>query len=176
MKKVRIISQRQSDRSIDQYTLCPPKRRACPYRSFLFLRPLLTHSSRFYDLSRPFTSSRFCTTRNDTYITIGPIMRALLIPTAVSFLAAFASLHLLLLAPHAASASPIALDARGAPGEEPYFPSNIPSCVACQPKWDSISSCAAAAPAFRNVSEVCILCTRSDSVDSSTHENMASVI
>ncbi|GAA5955683.1 hypothetical protein JCM3765_001820 [Sporobolomyces pararoseus] len=30
----------------------------------------------------------------------------------------------------------------------PFFPENIPSCQACQPNWEGISSCAAAAPAF----------------------------
>ncbi|GAA5853059.1 hypothetical protein JCM9279_003799 [Rhodotorula babjevae] len=33
-------------------------------------------------------------------------------------------------------------------GNQPYFPSDIPSCVACEPQWSGISSCAQAAPAF----------------------------
>ncbi|BGP43257.1 hypothetical protein JCM10450v2_007402 [Rhodotorula kratochvilovae] len=33
-------------------------------------------------------------------------------------------------------------------GNVPYFPPEIPSCVACQPEWSGISSCASAAPAF----------------------------
>ncbi|GAA5845256.1 hypothetical protein JCM5353_006783 [Sporobolomyces roseus] len=32
----------------------------------------------------------------------------------------------------------------------PYFPQEIPSCIACQPEWSGISSCAKAAPAFEN--------------------------
>ncbi|GAA5985612.1 hypothetical protein JCM11641_004991 [Rhodosporidiobolus odoratus] len=35
------------------------------------------------------------------------------------------------------------------PGDVPYFRSDIPSCVACEPEWSSISSCADAAPAFQ---------------------------
>ncbi|GAA5917347.1 hypothetical protein JCM6882_001088 [Rhodosporidiobolus microsporus] len=36
------------------------------------------------------------------------------------------------------------------PGNVPYFPPEIPSCVACQPEWSGLSSCAQAAPAFQN--------------------------
>ncbi|KAI5477362.1 hypothetical protein MNV49_006427 [Pseudohyphozyma bogoriensis] len=36
------------------------------------------------------------------------------------------------------------------PGDVPYFPADIPSCVACQPAWSSIDSCAEAAPAFQD--------------------------
>ncbi|KAH8929204.1 hypothetical protein BT69DRAFT_1276482 [Atractiella rhizophila] len=39
-------------------------------------------------------------------------------------------------------------------GDQPNFPSDIPSCVACQPKWGSISSCAEAAPVFQNISNI----------------------
>ncbi|GAA5860866.1 hypothetical protein JCM8547_003873 [Rhodosporidiobolus lusitaniae] len=36
----------------------------------------------------------------------------------------------------------------------PYFPEDIPSCVACQPEWSGISSCAEAAPAFQNAMNI----------------------
>jgi len=39
-------------------------------------------------------------------------------------------------------------------GEVPDFPPDIPSCVACQPSWSSISSCAEAAPVFQNASNI----------------------
>ncbi|ORY76526.1 hypothetical protein BCR35DRAFT_280386 [Leucosporidium creatinivorum] len=35
-------------------------------------------------------------------------------------------------------------------GDVPYFPTDIPSCGVCEPSWSSISSCAAAAPAFES--------------------------
>ncbi|BGP11057.1 hypothetical protein JCM10049v2_006956 [Rhodotorula toruloides] len=35
-------------------------------------------------------------------------------------------------------------------GNIPYFPQEIPSCVACEPEWTSISSCARAAAAFKD--------------------------
>ncbi|BGP35039.1 hypothetical protein JCM10296v2_006869 [Rhodotorula toruloides] len=35
-------------------------------------------------------------------------------------------------------------------GNIPYFPQKISSCVACQPDWTSISSCARVAPAFKD--------------------------
>ncbi|GAA5844904.1 hypothetical protein JCM11251_004665 [Rhodosporidiobolus azoricus] len=37
------------------------------------------------------------------------------------------------------------------PGNIPYFPPEIPSCVACQPEWSTLSSCAQAAPAFQMI-------------------------
>ncbi|GAA6059947.1 hypothetical protein JCM10212_003087 [Sporobolomyces blumeae] len=33
---------------------------------------------------------------------------------------------------------------------KPYFPPDIPSCLACEPGWEGISSCAQAAPAFQD--------------------------
>ncbi|GAA6024047.1 hypothetical protein JCM10207_004503 [Rhodosporidiobolus poonsookiae] len=36
-------------------------------------------------------------------------------------------------------------------GNTPYFPSEIASCVVCQPEWSSISSCAESAPAFQMI-------------------------
>ncbi|GAA5933884.1 hypothetical protein JCM3775_000314 [Rhodotorula graminis] len=37
-----------------------------------------------------------------------------------------------------------------AAGSQPYFPTDIPSCVACEPQWSGISSCAKAASAFED--------------------------
>ncbi|GAA6040479.1 hypothetical protein JCM8097_004569 [Rhodosporidiobolus ruineniae] len=62
------------------------------------------------------------------------------------------SLTLALPAPTPTATASLALAARVyEPGVSvPYFPPDMPSCVACEPQWSGINSCAMAAPAFQN--------------------------
>ncbi|TNY19502.1 hypothetical protein DMC30DRAFT_442605 [Rhodotorula diobovata] len=53
-------------------------------------------------------------------------------------------------APRALPMSPALAVRQCATGNQPYFPAGIPSCVACEPEWSGISSCANAAPAFED--------------------------
>lgn len=50
--------------------------------------------------------------------------------------------------------SPFLVKKQYQPGDVPWWDESIPSCVVCEPAWPSISSCAAAAPAFQSWSNM----------------------